>query len=111
MAAPTNIPPAAHGQFQFSCAIYAVVKLCLALIYSSHHRQTLTHAIINKRVRWHEYHVPTPLTNASAAGSAATHLAWCAQGLSSPATIPNLFGVKPCTQIRQAKAPDLIFTK
>jgi predicted Holliday junction resolvase-like endonuclease len=26
--------------------------------------RSLKDAIENKRVRWHEYHVPTPLTNA-----------------------------------------------
>ena len=39
----------------------------------NHNEHSLKDAIDNKRVRWHEYHVPAPPTNASAAGSAATH--------------------------------------
>ena len=29
----------------------------------NHNEHSLKDAIDNKRVRWHEYHVPTPLTN------------------------------------------------
>ena len=29
----------------------------------NHNEHSLKDAIINKRVRWHEYHVPAPLTN------------------------------------------------
>ncbi len=88
--------------------IFAEVKSGSARLNRNEH--SLKDAIDNKRVRWHEYHVPAGLTHASVAGSAASDQAWCPQGLSSPATIPNLFRLKPCTQIRQAKAPDLMFT-
>ena len=55
--------------------------------------------------------VPRPRSTHACSSSCQPHeLGVVAQRLSSPATIPNLFGVKPCTQIRQAKAPDLMFT-
>jgi predicted Holliday junction resolvase-like endonuclease len=37
----------------------------------NHNEHTLKDAIINKRVRWHEYRVPTPVTHSDTATESA----------------------------------------
>jgi predicted Holliday junction resolvase-like endonuclease len=43
--------------------IFVEVKTGAARL--NHNEHSLRDAIINKRVRWHEYHVPTPITHSS----------------------------------------------